>query len=201
MMKKNNPTPNYFIDVVLITMYSKCGSLHEAETYFKTIQQHNIFTYTAMMQAYTKNRHSTAALEIFHQILQKGLTPDEATFVVALKTACHLSSSIQGKQIHQMMKMNNIKPSLNSNSALIKMYGKCRLLDEAKTIFETIQPHLITHTAMMNAYTKNGHWKEALKLFHQLQENGLTPDETTFFVAQIASGSLSSASQGKKISN
>eukprot|EP00249_Psilotum_nudum_P015229 c25216_g5_i4 orf=2-415(+) len=61
------------------------------------------------------------------------------------------------------------------------MYGKCGNVDDAKSVFNKMpQWDVVSWTAMIAAYAQNGHGKEALKLFKQMQREGVKPDKATF---------------------
>jgi len=188
MIEINKIAPHDFINHTLLKMYGKYGLLYEAESFFQHIQQPDILTYNTMMKTYIRNGHSNRAVQLFHQIQQKGLTPDENTFNLALTACGKISSPTQGQQILEMMKMKNIPVQTHLNSAIIIMYGKCGLVDEAKAFFQTIQRTLNTYTAMMAVYTKNGHLKEAQELFYQMEKEGIRPDEIAFKEALSAFG-------------
>jgi len=61
-----------------------------------------------MMAAYTQNGYDKEALELFDQMQQKGVAPDETTIIVALTTCRNTTSLTQGKQIHDMIKRKKI---------------------------------------------------------------------------------------------
>jgi pentatricopeptide repeat protein len=86
-----------------------------------------------------------------------------------------------GKQIHNLIEQNE-KIDLIFKNCLISMYGKCGYLDQALKIFNSIkvsERDIKTWTIMISAYGENGKGKEALKLFCELQEKGIVPDNKT----------------------
>ena len=60
------------------------------------------------------------------------------------------------------------------------MYAKCGRLDSARFIFDGMNNRcVVSWTAMISSYAQQGQPREALKLFKQMQNRGLKPNEIT----------------------
>ena len=54
------------------------------------------------------------------------------------------------------------------------MYSQCRSMEVACQVFDKIpEINIVSWTAMIVGYGMNGHWKEALKIFDEMQKVGL----------------------------
>src|SRR5690606_27121518 len=66
------------------------------------------------------------------------------------------------------------------STALIKMYGRCGILNEAHQIFEAVpKEHRDMHlwTSLMDAYAHQGDVHAALRLLDAAESSGLQPDK------------------------
>jgi pentatricopeptide repeat protein len=65
-------------------------------------------------------------------------------------------------------------------SALVTMYGKCGGLSEArKTFCDLEEDNLVVWNSAITVYAQNDNVYEAIRLFEQMQLNGITPDRVT----------------------
>ncbi|KAL0424845.1 UNVERIFIED_CONTAM: putative pentatricopeptide repeat-containing protein, partial [Sesamum radiatum] len=65
-------------------------------------------------------------------------------------------------------------------SALLDMYSKCRDIKNAETVFrKTRHKNIVSWTAMLVGYGQNGYSEEAVRVFCEMQRNGVEPDYFT----------------------
>jgi pentatricopeptide repeat protein len=66
-------------------------------------------------------------------------------------------------------------------SSLVDMYAKCGSMQDAQTVFNKMPSHdVISWNAILGGCAMHGHGNEALKLFEQMCEEGVKPDDITF---------------------
>jgi len=66
-------------------------------------------------------------------------------------------------------------------SSLVDMYAKCGSMEDAQTVFNKMPSHdVISWNAILGGCAMHGHGNEALKLFEQMCEEGVKPDDITF---------------------
>eukprot|EP00249_Psilotum_nudum_P014847 c25030_g7_i1 orf=1-288(+) len=79
------------------------------------------------------------------------------------------------------------------------MYGKCGSLDCARSVFDKMLQHsIVSWTAMIASYSQNRHGEQALKLFRQMQVNGVVPVKITFITVLDACAGLADLAEGKE---
>lgn len=76
---------------------------------------------------------------------------------------------------------SGIESDVFVRSAIVDMYAKCGNLDDARLSFDKIyKPDTVLWTTIISAYAQHGHGREALLLFEEMQQAGLTPNHVTF---------------------
>ncbi|KAJ7517202.1 hypothetical protein O6H91_21G014300 [Diphasiastrum complanatum] len=106
----------------------------------------------------------------------------------------------EGQLVHTRILQNGFHSDVQVASALVNMYGKCGILENAWMIFnEMPERDVALWNAMMSVCARYGHGKEALSLFQQMQHEGKTPDKITFICALEACSSLGALADGKLI--
>ncbi|KAF6166777.1 hypothetical protein GIB67_005653 [Kingdonia uniflora] len=118
---------------------------------------------------------------LFHKMMFAGLETDAFVIYLLLSITAKLTKFEIDKQLHAC----NIKVGLNSDpsvgSPLVKMYFKCRNVEESQEVFDMIeQPDLVTWTLMIVSYAQHGKGLEALRAYDLMREKGIKPDLITF---------------------
>ncbi|KAJ7528052.1 hypothetical protein O6H91_16G084700 [Diphasiastrum complanatum] len=191
---------NTFLGNWLVRMYGDCGSMEEARAVFDDLPYPDLFSWTVLMKSYTKNGYGREALECFRQMQLCGNSPVPASFVCALNACASLAALEKGRQIHAAVVGSGYEGHVTVGSALVNMYGKCRSLEEARSVFGRLPDrNVVCWNAMISACSQNGHAKEALSLFDQMQGKDLKPDPVTFVCALDACASLGALAKGQEI--
>jgi pentatricopeptide repeat protein len=71
-------------------MYSKCGSMNEAQSIFDTMQSKNIISWNAMIAGYGQNGEARKSLEVFKEMEMQMIQPDSITFVALINSFNHI---------------------------------------------------------------------------------------------------------------
>lgn len=188
------------VGTALVNMYGKCGSLHDARSIFDKIPQRNAVCWTAMIGACVQNGHNEDALDLFRHMRLDGAKPDNITFVFVVDACASLAMPEVGKEVHIAVVNSEHGHDVIVGNVLMKMYGKCGSVRDASMVFGRM-PHQnrISWTSMMVAFTQNGHGKEALQLFQQMQLESVTPDNVAFVCALDACACLAALEEGRAI--
>lgn len=165
----------------LITMYGKCGALVDAYAVFEEMCDPDVVSWTAMITAYCQQDHDKQALQIFKQMGQQGIEPNEVTFTSILGACANPAALPEGKTIHLSIVANGIEAVVLLGNALISMYDKCGSLEDAGSVFDKMHHrNVASWNAMISAYSHHGHGQKALHLFQHMQEQSVEPNEITF---------------------
>eukprot|EP00250_Pteridium_aquilinum_P020068 c24688_g1_i1 orf=372-2408(+) len=171
---------NKFVASTLIDMYGKCGDLEDAQKVFNNLQVRDVVIWNSMISVLVTHECFEEALKLFRKMGSTGVHGDDATFVNVLKACAYLSSAEQGKQVHAYVIESGIQLIIVQNT-LIDMYSKCRMLYDARAVFNKLQKFdIVSWNVMISGYAQLDHSEEVLDLFQQMQQEEVQPDKVTF---------------------
>lgn len=184
VLKCNGVRDLPFLNTKLVLMYGKCGNLGEAQVLFDEMLERSIFTYNAMLGAYVLNGESQAAIQLYAEMRFSEIPFDAHTCCSVLKACAGFKDIYCGREIHGF----GVKYGIACNdifvNALASMYTKCNELNAAVLLFNRmIGRGAELWNIMISAYSTNGMSTEALRLFWEMQNVGVTPSTYTFVAA------------------
>eukprot|EP01018_Ginkgo_biloba_P037445 Gb_29869 [translate_table: standard] len=124
-------------------------------------------------------------------------SPNTDTYYSLLQTCVNMS---QLKQVHAQLFLLGFNRNVFLGAKLVNMYAKCGSLENARLVFDKIHERdVFLWNAMLTGYARKGTSKDILILYHQMQEEGIQPDNFTFSFVLKACADLSALPQGKNI--
>ncbi|OVA20561.1 Pentatricopeptide repeat [Macleaya cordata] len=128
----------------LIDMHAKCGNMEEACRLFKEIPCPDVFSYSALITGLASHGHGFRALEMFHEMQEKGIEPDNITFVGVLTACSHTGLVEDGLRFwERMVEDYKIEPGADHYACIIDMLGRAGRLNEAHEMVKSMPmgPH------------------------------------------------------------
>ncbi|XP_024531112.1 putative pentatricopeptide repeat-containing protein At3g47840 [Selaginella moellendorffii] len=177
----------------IVRMYGRCGSLEEASRAFAAMPQHNSVSWNALISAYAQagRMHSRYCLRLFWRMQQEGAKVDRITFIVVLGVLSGSHELSEGKKIHSCIREFGIESDTFVATALVTMYSKCHCPWSARQMFDAMSPRsTVSWTAMVTAYSQHGHNREAMEIFHSMQQEGVRSDSVTYVATLTACDDL-----------
>ncbi|KAJ8645219.1 hypothetical protein MRB53_006967 [Persea americana] len=87
----------------------------------------------------------------------------------------------EGRFVHDHLLRNGVVPDLCLNNKLINFYSRIGDVVAARDLFdEMTQPSLVSWTALISGYSRNGYPKEALEVFLEMRRSGFRGNQFTF---------------------
>ncbi|XP_058088135.1 pentatricopeptide repeat-containing protein At4g21065-like isoform X2 [Magnolia sinica] len=163
----------------LINTYAKLGNLEDAETVYGNMIEWDEVSWNSIISANAQNGCSYRALFLFVEMQKEGLIPDEFSFgsVLGLRDAAIV------EQLHTQITKSGFGAHVFVGSALLDAYAKCGNLRVANLVFNKIPArNIVTWNTMIAACVENDRVDEGLKLFLQMEEVGICPDEYTISI-------------------
>ncbi|KAL0921465.1 hypothetical protein M5K25_008541 [Dendrobium thyrsiflorum] len=180
---KHGFLPNVSVETSLITMYSECGRIASCCRVFDGMQWKNVIAWTALIESYLRSSSPACALKVFRSMVTANRRPDAVILCRILRASGELEALKLGKEIHAQaykLKMEMI-PLLVGE--IVSLYGKCRDIKRAQKVFDHVQAKgSLTWTAIIEAYSHNKLFKEALNMFDRMVLDGYSPNHFTFDV-------------------
>ncbi|XP_057421204.1 putative pentatricopeptide repeat-containing protein At3g47840 [Lotus japonicus] len=126
----------------LISMYSKCGSLHEASKIFDEIKNNDTVSWSAMINGYAEHGYSQEAISLFENFCSVGLVPDSVTFIEVLTACSHVGLVDLGFYYFKLMTNEyRISPSKEHYGCMIDLLCRAGRLSEAEHMIQSMPFH------------------------------------------------------------
>ncbi|XP_042505639.1 putative pentatricopeptide repeat-containing protein At5g52630 [Macadamia integrifolia] len=190
----------------LITFYSRCEKLEDANRSFKLISEKDVVSWNAIIAGNEQNGEGKAAIDVFHCMLRYGalVQPNRITFLSVIRAISGVSALKYGREIHGRMIRSGLELEISIANSLITMYSKCREMDKARVVFDRAPfKDVVTWNSMLTVYEQYEQWENCFKLFKEMQLSRIKPDDHTFTVILTAASSNASGSKylrgGKEI--
>ncbi|OAY77698.1 Pentatricopeptide repeat-containing protein, mitochondrial [Ananas comosus] len=107
-----------------ISLYANCGCLDTARQVFDRIPKPNLVVYNTMIQAYGNHGHASEALEVFDEMLQRGVAPDDICFVCVLSACSHAGLVDKGFEIFEMMENYGVEKGQVHFACMVDLLGR-----------------------------------------------------------------------------
>ncbi|KAK1557482.1 hypothetical protein Q3G72_025530 [Acer saccharum] len=199
---KANLESDDFVKNGLIDMYAKCDSLNDARGVFDIMADHNVVSYNAMIEGYSRQEKLCDALELFHGMRLGFVLPSLLTFVSLLGVSAALFTLELSKQIHGLIIKYGVSLDLFAGSALIDVYSKCSCIKDARIVFDAMnEKDIVVWNAMLFGYIQQLENEEVLKLYLELLVSRESPNEFTFNALITAASNLTSLGHGQQFHN
>ncbi|XP_065859196.1 pentatricopeptide repeat-containing protein At2g22410, mitochondrial-like [Euphorbia lathyris] len=158
----------------LIYFYGVHGCLVLARKVFDEISVKDVFSWTSMVDCYSKLNCYHQALDLFNSMLLTDVEPNEVTMISVLSACSENGDLSVGKSIHEYVKKKNLNINLNLMNAVLDMYVKCGCLSTAREIFNNMRiKDVFSWTTMINGYAKSGELGVARTLFDEMPERNV----------------------------
>ncbi|KZV46377.1 pentatricopeptide repeat-containing protein [Dorcoceras hygrometricum] len=195
----------------LCSFYAKCGSFSMAMKAFDSIEEKNVISWTAIISACGDNGNSAMGLDMFAQMIDEGVVPNEITLTSVLSLCCTMQALGMGSQVHSMSIKLGYESDLHVRNSIMYLYLKNGCIGEAKKVFDGInRVNLVTWNAMIAGHAETSSlaedrlsasfWgTEALKIFGRMNKTGMKPDMYTLSSVLTVCSSLVALEQGEQV--
>ncbi|KAF5174991.1 Pentatricopeptide repeat-containing protein [Thalictrum thalictroides] len=187
-LSKNKLKLNHFLGNALISMYSKCGSLEEAERVFHKMKDRDVVTYNSMLVGLAMHGKSTEAVCMFEDMVKRGMRPSNISFVAVLNACSHGGLVDMGFKIFQSMtEFYGIEPQIEHYGCLVDLLGRVGRLEEAYNFIERmrIKPDHIIWGSLLSACKIHGNLELGEKVAKALIDVGVADSGTYVLLSNI----------------
>lgn len=137
-MKKQNIEMDSVVQTALVDMYTKCGSLDEAQKMFDTMSKKNVISYSVMILGLGMNGYGKEALQLFSNMVSQGISADDMVLLSVLTACSHSGLETEGLRIFQQMVIHGIEPKLEHYGCLVDLLGRSGNLNQALEVINSM---------------------------------------------------------------
>ncbi|KAG6519499.1 hypothetical protein ZIOFF_022993 [Zingiber officinale] len=151
-MDEKNIKINTILATALIDMYAKCGSIALAMEIFRDIQHKDLLAWNTIIGGMAIHGHAEGALQLFNEMTNSGISPDDITFVMLLTACSHAGMVTEGKRMLDCMKDEyGIDPKVEHYGCVIDLLARAGLLEEAMELTKhmPMEPNAPTWGALL----------------------------------------------------
>lgn len=161
---------DFVLNTRIITMYSMCGSPLDSRMVFDQLQRKNLFQWNAIVSAYTRNELFEDAISMFSELISETEhKPDNFTLPCVIKASAGLSDLGLGQILHGIGTKMGFLSDVFVGNALIAMYGKCGLVEEAIKVFEYMpNRNLVSWNSIISGFSENGFSQQSFDAFREM---------------------------------
>ncbi|XP_010241667.1 PREDICTED: pentatricopeptide repeat-containing protein At1g62260, mitochondrial [Nelumbo nucifera] len=120
----------------LVTMYSRCGAIVEAQAIFDEMKmQRDVVSWNAMIGGYAYHGFAKEALELFGEMKRMKVQPTYITFISVLNACAHAGLVEEGRrEFESMVREFRIEPRVEHYASLVDIVGRHGQLEEAMNL-------------------------------------------------------------------
>ncbi|PKA54748.1 Putative pentatricopeptide repeat-containing protein [Apostasia shenzhenica] len=191
---------NLVLHNTMLMGFLRCGKIEESMRLFEGMNERDSISWTTIITGLTQNGMYFEAVRFFNDMRCAGVNMDQYTFGSFLTTCGALAALNLGKQIHAFIIRTDFDNNVFVGSALVDMYSKCLHIRLAKLVFKRMKiKNIVSWTAMLVGYCQNGCNEEAIRIFIEMQRNGVKPDDFTVGSAISSCANLASLEEGAQL--
>ncbi|OEL15519.1 Pentatricopeptide repeat-containing protein [Dichanthelium oligosanthes] len=191
-----------FVGNVMLDMYSKHGTITEAEQVFLSVEEKDAVTWNTYIAAHSRRGGHMEALMLFKDMLDTNVCPDNFTYANALEACAELSLIHHGGQVHCHLIRSREDTDVAVGNAVISMYARCGHMVFAVRAFDQLRArNSCSWNTLISGFSKQGHGKEAIGAFERMKEAVFAPDSITFTGLLAACNHAGLVNQGMEYFN
>uniref|UniRef100_A0A6V7QYB2 DYW domain-containing protein n=1 Tax=Ananas comosus var. bracteatus TaxID=296719 RepID=A0A6V7QYB2_ANACO len=192
---------NLLVCNALITMYTKCNSIEEAEQVFKIMPTRDVITCNALIGGYGENKERMKAMQVFKWMKRAFIMANYITMVNILGAFSSPNDlRDNGMPLHAHIVLTGFDSDEYVINSIITMYAKCGDFKSSGAIFHRmVFKTAISWNSMIAAKAQQGHGEDALKLLTEMRYSGNDLDQFSLSGGLAACSSLASVEEGQQL--
>ncbi|XP_022776996.1 pentatricopeptide repeat-containing protein At4g14170 [Durio zibethinus] len=116
----------------IVDMYLKCATLSYAHRVFNMINQRDVISWSSLILGYGLSGNVSIALELFDNMVAKGVKPNQVTFLGILSACAHGGLAERASSCFEMMGAYGVTPELKHYASMVDCLARAGLLEQAE---------------------------------------------------------------------
>ncbi|PIN20517.1 hypothetical protein CDL12_06803 [Handroanthus impetiginosus] len=123
----------------LISMYTRCGNIEAGFQIFNEMKDRNVISWTSIITGFAKHGFAERAVDLFKQMLEFGVKPNEVTYIAVLSACSHAGLIEEGwRHFDSMYKEHRIRPRMEHFACMVDVFGRSGLLHKAIEFIDSL---------------------------------------------------------------
>ncbi|KAM0943304.1 putative tetratricopeptide-like helical domain superfamily, DYW domain-containing protein [Dioscorea sansibarensis] len=184
----------------LIVAYTRHDDMGSAEELFGESPVKDMIAWTAMITGYSQNARPSEALAVFERMRMAGVAIDEVSLVGAISACAQLGAVKRAEGVRQIAQDYGFGKNVVVGSALVDMYAKCGLIDEARRVFDSMDNrNVYTYSTMIAGLASHGRALDAIMVFDEMtMRMEVQPNRVTFIGVLTACSHAGMVEDGRR---
>ncbi|CAL4929451.1 unnamed protein product [Urochloa decumbens] len=183
MMKSHGGGSKTILWNALMTMYSRVGSVSDAEQVFVEIERKDIVSWNVVIGTFAKHGDGARALYFVDAMAYCGMQPDSVTFTAVLMACCHCGLVDEGLALFQhFVSVAGLVPTMEQCACVVDLLARAGRCTEALEFISQMpmKPNAIVWGALLSASRMHHNVEFARIAFEQLVQ--VEPENAGNFV-------------------
>jgi pentatricopeptide repeat protein len=142
------------LGTLLVDCYAKDGRLDYASRVFARVPLRNVMHWTAMICGMTAHLRYDEAFQMFEEMCQRRVQPNEMTFTAVLGACVQAGLVEKGREFFNLMVGRyGLEPNIHHYGCMVDLYAKAGQLKDAYQVIKTMkaEPNVIIWTSLLAA--------------------------------------------------
>lgn len=145
---------NVIVQTSLMDMYVKCGCVEKSLSLFQRMVKKNQLSYSVMISGFAMHGRAVEALQVFSDMLEQGLEPDDFVYLGVLSACNHAGLVDEGLHCFDRMKLEHgIEPTIQHYGCIVHLMGRAGMLNDALELIRSmpIKPNEVVWRSLLSA--------------------------------------------------
>ncbi|XP_008234095.1 PREDICTED: pentatricopeptide repeat-containing protein At4g08210 [Prunus mume] len=171
----------HIVGSILIDLYARLGNIKDALGLFDRLPNKDTVAWSGLIIGCATKGLSWLSFSLFRDMVYLDIEVDQFVISFILKVCSSLTSLGSGKQVHAFCVKSGYESEEVVVTSLLDMYSKCGEIEDGLALFDSLEERdTVCWTGIIVGCGQNGRAEEAIRLFHQMIEAGLKPNEITY---------------------
>ncbi|KAL6882041.1 hypothetical protein ACP4OV_011513 [Aristida adscensionis] len=170
-----------YVGSSLVEAYVSSGEVDMAEKVLLGLPVRSDVSWNALLNGYAWDGDYRKVMLVIEKLVESGDEISKYTLPTVLKCCMDLGLAQSGRAVHALVLKRGLEADAVLNNCLIEMYSKCLSAEDAYKAFARIdEPDVMHCSVMISCFDQHDMVWEALKLFVQMADRGVKPNQYTF---------------------